>query len=287
MELSDALAAAVDAVGPSVLRVEGRCALATATVWGDDVALTALHAIGRHEAVTVTGDDGVARPATVVGRDPQLDLAVLRVEGGGLRAPAWSEGDAVKVGHLALAVGRPGRSARTTMGVVSAVGRDVRTPSGARLDRYFEVDAHLPRGFSGGPLVDAAGAVLGMNTAAVMRGGATIPTATLRAAVTELLTHGKRARGRLGVQVYPVRLPDAAAGEGGAHGVVIVAVESDSPAAKHGLRVGDLVLAIDGHTVADPADLMGALAGRAGVEVDVTVWRNGARESVKVLTAAR
>lgn len=288
-EFSEALAAAVKAAGESVLRVDGRCVGASAVVWSAEGAVvTASHAIGRGEGLTVTLADGRAVKATVAGRDPGTDVAVLRVEATGLAAPRWSEGEGLAVGHLVLPVGRPGRSVRATLGMVSALGDGFRSAAGAQIDRYIEVDGSLPRGFSGGPLVDTSGALLGMNTAALTRAGGTVPYATLKRVADDLLANGRVGRGYLGVSVYPARVPEALRERAGtARGLVVVGLDEASPAARDGVLVGDVIVAIEGHAVEGPGDLLAVLDGRAGAAVAVKVIRAGDLAELKVTAGAR
>ena len=287
--LSEALAAAVESAGASVVRVEGRCAAASGVVWSAEGAVvTASHALGRAEGLTVTLPDGRAVKAVVAGRDAGTDVAVLRVEATGLAAPRWSEGAGLKVGHLVLPLGRPGRSVRATLGMVGALGGGFRSAAGAQIDRYLEVDASLPRGFSGGPLVDTSGAFLGMNTAALTRAGGTVPYATLRRVADELLAHGAVGRGYLGVSVFPARVPEALREAAGvARGLVVVGLDEASPAARDGLMVGDVLVAVDGHAVEGRGDLLAALDGRVKAAVTVRLIRAGAVVERPVTTGAR
>ncbi|MFO0650225.1 MAG: trypsin-like peptidase domain-containing protein [Polyangiales bacterium] len=273
--LSDALATAVESAAASVVRVEGRCAGASGTVWAaDGVVITANHAVGRAEELSVGLGDGRSLTATVAGRDPSSDVAVLRVSATDLTPAQWTDGEGLKVGHLALPLARPGKTVRATLGIVGALGDGFRTPTGATFDRYIEVDGSLPRGFSGGPLIDAKGRALGMNTGGVMRGGATVPTVTLRRIVAELLTRGRVGRGYLGVSVYPARLSDALATKlGRTHAVVVVGIEREGAAEAGGLKVGDVIASIDGVAIEGPGDLMSSLEGRAGAEVTLTLAR--------------
>jgi S1-C subfamily serine protease len=287
--LSDALASAVESAGASVVRVEGRCASASDAVWSaDSVVVTASHAIGRAEELSVGLADGRAVKGVVVARDAGTDVAVLRVEATGLTPARWTTGEGLKVGHLVLPLGRPGRGVRATLGMVGALGEGFRAPTGAQLDRYIEVDGSLPRGFSGGPLVDVRGDALGMNTAGVLRGGATVPTATLTRVVGELLANGRVGRGYLGVSVYPVRLPEATAERAAQAGaVVVVGVERESPAEKGGVLVGDVIVSIDGHAIEGPGDLLSVLDGRVRANVTVKLLRAGEEKTLAVTTAPR
>jgi len=272
-----------------VVRVDGRCVGASAVVWSaEGVVVTASHAIGRGEGLTVTLADGRAVKATVAGRDAGTDVAVLRVEATGLAAPRWSEGAGLEVGHIVLPVGRPGRSVRATLGMVSALGEGFRSAAGAQIDRYIEVDGSLPRGFSGGPLVDTSGSFLGMNTAGLTRAGGTVPYVTLKRVADDLLANGRVGRGYLGVSVYPARVPEALRERAGtARGLVVVGLDEASPAARDGVMVGDVIVAIEGHAVEGPGDLLAVLDGRAGAAVAVKVIRAGEVAELKVTAGAR
>jgi len=287
--VSDALAAAVESAGASVVRVEGRCVAASGVVWSaDGVVVTASHAIGRGEGLAVGLPDGRVVKATVAGRDAGTDVAVLRVEATGLTAPRWSDGVGLKVGHLVLPVGRPGRSVRATLGMLGALGDGFRSAGGAQIDRYLEVDGSLPRGFSGGPLVDTAGAFLGMNTAALTRAGGTVPYATLRRVADELVANGRVGRAYLGVSVFPTRVPESLREKAGAaRGLVVVGLDEAAPAARDGLLVGDVIVSVGGAAVEGPGDLLAALEGRVGAAVSVKVIRAGEVAEVTVTAGAR
>jgi S1-C subfamily serine protease len=287
--LSDVMATAVEIAAPSVARVEARCVSASAVVWSaDGVLVTALHAIGRAETLSVGLADGRSVEATVVARDPGTDLAVLRAPASGLVPTTWANEQNVKVGHLALPLGRPGRSVRATLGIVSALGDAVRTATGGRLDRYIEIDGSLPRGFSGGPLVDLHGHALGVNTAGLLRGGATVPASTLTRVVPDLLAHGRVGRGYLGVSVVPTVLPDTVAAQAGAaRGVVVVGIERESPAEKGAMHIGDVIVSVDSHSIEAPGDLLSVLEGRVRAEVNIKVVRGGEVRTLTVTTTLR
>ncbi|MBI5514779.1 MAG: trypsin-like peptidase domain-containing protein [Deltaproteobacteria bacterium] len=288
-ELSDGLAQVVRGAGDALARVEGRCVGASATVWSSDGALvTANHLLERDDSPTVHLGDGRSFTARVVGRDPGTDLALLRVDAQDLTPARWDDGDGLAVGHLVVMLGRPGRSVRATLGMVSTLGESVRTASGARLDRYLEVDGSLPRGYGGGALVDVQGRVLGMNTPALLPGGATVPTVTLRRVLAELQTHGRVTKGYLGVGVYPVRLsPEDSGKVGQSAGVVVVSLEGGGPAEKGGLVLGDVLLSLDGHPTAGPGDLLVALEGRVNVSVTAKILRGGVAREVTLVTGSR
>jgi S1-C subfamily serine protease len=285
--VSDALAATVETTGSGVVRVESRRRLpASGIVWSSDgTIVTAHHVVERDENIAVGLPDGQTVSATLVGRDPTTDLAVLRAEGGNLAPPAWVEPDSLRVGHLVLALGRPGRSVQATLGIVSALGESWRTPAGGRVDHYLQTDLVMYPGFSGGPLVDAAGAVLGLNTSALLRGiSLTVPTPTLRQVVETLLTHGHVRRGYLGVSAQAVRLPKTLVEELSQEtGLLLVSVEPDGPADRGGLLLGDTLVAMDGQPVRHLDDLLALLSSdRVSASVVVRIVRGGLLQEMKV-----
>lgn len=276
--LSTSIAAAVDAVAPSIVGVACGRRLATGVAWSPDEVVTVASAIGRGP-ITVALPDGAERAATLLGRDRTTDLALLKIElpEGVVLAPPEPETDDLRVGQLALALGRPGASVRATLGMLSAVGGAWRTPWGGNVDAYFEVDATLPRGFPGGPLVSPAGRLLGINSRGLVRGGTTIPVTTVRRVVEQLRSGGSTQRGWLGISFQAARLAaedQEAAGQ--ETGLVLTGVWGGSPAARSGLKVGDVLLAISDEPVARMAELLGSLEGRADQEVELTVLRGGA-----------
>jgi S1-C subfamily serine protease len=286
--LSDALAATVEATGPAVVRVEARRRLpASGIVWSaDGIIVTTHHVVQRDEKIGVGLPDGKTVQATLVGRDPTTDLAVLRAQTEGLTPATMISGANLQVGHLVLALGRPGRSIQATLGIVSALGDSWRTPAGGRLDRYLQTDVVMYPGFSGGPLVDAAGQVLGLNTSALLRGiSLTVPAPTLRQVVETLLAHGRVRRGYLGVGAQPVRLPAALKQQLGQEtGVLLVSVESGSPAEQGGLLLGDTIVSLDGQPVRHMDDLLALLSGdQVGAAVPVRIVRGGQVQELTVV----
>lgn len=291
--LSRSLASAVEAVGPSLVRVEGREGRAsTGTAVGPNRIVTAYHALDREEGLTVVGEGGAEREATLVGADPSTDVALLEVQGGALPVPPWGGLDGVKVGHVVLAVGRPGRTVRATFGIVSALGAEWRAGLGGRVDTYLETDADRPPGFSGGVLVAPGGQVLGLTSAAL--GGrwahAVLPTITVQRVVKALETHGQVRRGYLGVGAQPVALPPQLRGAAGGatQGLMLVSVEKDGPAERAGLLLGDVLLALDGQPLNDMPALFDFLsADRVGRPVQAQVLRAGTVQSLGLTVGER
>jgi S1-C subfamily serine protease len=291
-QLSDNLASTVEAVAPSVARVEARRRLAaTGIVWSaDGIVVTAHHVIEHDEGITVGFGDGESVPATLVGRDPSTDLAVLRASATGLAPAAWADLEGLRVGHLALALGRPGRSVQATLGIVSALAHGGRSPRAGARDPYVQTDVAMYPGFSGGPLVDAGGRVVGLNTTALHRGiNVAIPAATVARVVETLLTHGRVRRGYLGIGSQPARLPGGLAESLGQEtGLLIVSVEPGSPAETAGLMLGDTIVALGGEPVRHLDELLAGLPGDlVGVEAVVRVLRAGELQEVRVSVGER
>jgi S1-C subfamily serine protease len=280
VSLSQNLAALVEKVGTSAVRVEARRRLpATGIIWSaDGIVVTAHHVVERDDAINIGLPDGNTVPASLVGRDPTTDIAVLRVQAAGLSAPAWASPDDLRVGHLILALGRPGRSIRASLGIVSAVGARWRTPAGGQISHYLQTDVARAPGFSGGPLIDVSGKVRGLATTGLLpRAMLGIPSPTLEKVVPVLLTHGRVRRGYLGVGAQPVHLPVVVRDHVGQEsGLLLVAVEPGGPAEKAGLMLGDTIVALDGEPVRDFRDLVARLTGdRIGAAAAVRIVRSG------------
>ncbi|MDD3827457.1 MAG: trypsin-like peptidase domain-containing protein [Anaerolineae bacterium] len=290
--LSDAMAGIVESAGRSVVRVEGRRRLAASgVVWSaEGVILTAHHVVHADDEIGIGLPDGNSAGARLVGRDPSTDLAVLRTDAPGLVAVERTAGQELHVGHLVLALGRPGRTAQATLGIVSALGGEWRTPAGGLVDRYLQTDVVMYPGFSGGPLVDVGGRLVGMNTSALLRGvSLSVPVPTLERVVESLLTHGRVRRGYLGVGAQPVRLPQAIAQQLGQEtGLLLASVNAGGPADTAGLLLGDTLVALDGQPLRHMDDLVASLGGeRIGQEARIRLLRGGQIQEIGVVIGAR
>jgi S1-C subfamily serine protease len=290
--LSDDLADTVEAAAAGVVRVAARRRLAASgIVWSaDGVVVTAHHVAERDENIEIGLPDGQTVTGALVGRDPTTDLAVIRAQASGLAVAKWTGPESLRVGHLVLGLGRPGRSVQATLGIVSALGEGWRTPAGGRVEPYLQTDLVMYPGFSGGPLVDASGQVLGLNTSALLRGiSLAVPTPTLRGVVETLLSHGRVKRGYLGVGAQPVRLPANLKGQLGQEtGLLLVSVEADGPAGQAGLMLGDTLVALDGQPLGHMDDLLAMLGGdRVGSAVPVRIIRGGQVQEVTVTIGER
>jgi S1-C subfamily serine protease len=288
--LSNDLASAVEHAARSLVAVHARPRLpSTGVHWRPGIVVTAAHTVRVEEEIRVTWPDGRAAPASLVGRDPGTDLAVLRI--GDSDWPVAEVGDSaeLKVGTLVLAVGY---GPRASWGVISAVGGAWRTWRGGEMDRFLRVDLVLYPGFSGGPLVDASGKVAGLVTSGLGRQlELAVPASTVTRIVDELLATGRISRGYVGLGLQPVVLPEALrrlAPGSEARGLIVVSLEADGPAARAGIMLGDVLVALEGAPLHDPGDLQAVLAGRrAGTAVTASVVRAGAPLGVAITLGER
>jgi S1-C subfamily serine protease len=286
-DLSQAMADVVAQAGNSVVRVEARRRLpATGIIWSaDGLIITANHVVKNDSNIGIGLADGTAVSGTVVGRDPTTDTAVLRAEASDLTPLTESDKKTLGVGHLALALGRPGKTVQVTLGIISALGGSWRTAWGGQIDRYLQTDVLMYPGFSGGPLVDANGRLVGMNTSGFSRGvSLAVPTATLARIADSLLAHGRMRRGYLGVNTQRVHLPEEIRNElGQKSGLLIVSVEPNSPAAQGGLNLGDTIVGFGDAAIRRHDDLLVQLSGdKVGTAVAIKILRGGKVETVEV-----
>ena len=286
--LSDELAGAVEQAGQAIVRVNARRRLpATGIVWSaSGLVVTANHVVERDEEITVTAHDGTEYRARLVGRDPGSDLAALQVEGGNLTPARQAGVEEVRVGGLVLALGRAG-ALSATIGIVSAIEGPWESGRGRRFTRLIASDAPMFPGFSGGPLVDSSGRVAGLLSSHLGRGQTlAIPTGDVEKIVTALQTHGRVKRGYLGVGAQPVALPAAlkeAQGLTQEHGLLLVTVEDGGPAARSGLMIGDIIVAIAGQPVQSLDSLRQSLGpDSVGTGIPVRVLRGGQAQDLTV-----
>ncbi len=292
--ISDELANAVERAGQSIVAVRARRNVAAGgIVWAPGVIVTADHVIERDEDITVILPAGQEVKATVAGRDAGTDLAVLRVEGATLTPAQIGDSATLRVGQFALAVARPGgEGLAASIGIVSAISGSWRTWRGGTVDALIRTDLTLYPGFSGGPLVDVAGRVVGLNTSGLSRGVAlAIPTTTIKRVADALLTRGHISRGYLGVGLQPVQLPSDLAAKLSltqTGGLMLVSVDGEGPGAKGGLLLGDILITLNEIAVddtnqvqqlLDPESVGKTLAGR--------VIRGGQLQSVTLTIGER
>lgn len=272
--LSTQLADAVEQVGQSTVAIHARRRIpSSGIVWRPGTVVAASHTIRRDEDISITLPDGRSVAATLAGRDPGTDIAVLRLPDDASSAlPATlAPNDALRVGALVVAVGRPGDSVTASLGAISAIGGEWRTWQGGRVDRFVRLDLAIYDGFSGGPLADAGGRVLGVNTSGLTRAAPiTVPVTTVNRVTDELLAKGHVRRGYAGVAVQPVVIPERLVREHGLPSegaLLVVAVEPGAPADRAGILIGDVLIAIDNEPLREPTDLLAALSGRDPIEI--------------------
>jgi S1-C subfamily serine protease len=289
MNLSTQIADVVETVSTAVVQVRARGRAASGLVYDKDLVLTTGRVVGRDEHPEVRLADGRLLNGDVVGWDPASRLALLRAPG--LDLTPLSPGALPRVGNLAFALGRSLSNAITvTAGLVSVIGGPLRTGPRREIARVIRTSAPMHEGFAGGALVGADGALLGIATSAAIRGlGVVIPADIAWAAAAEILKRGHLKRGYLGIVAQPVSIPEKQRVAGaGAEGLLVVAIKDVSPAAQAGLLVGDVLVSLDGVTLASPEDLLDLLVGdRVGRPVALTVMRGGSQVEAHVTVAER
>jgi S1-C subfamily serine protease len=304
---SRAVVSAAERVGPAVVRIEVRHQRAPRgrrrggggqgsgfVFTPDGFLLTNSHVVERATEIRAEIPDGRSVAAEVVGDDPDTDVAVLRVDAGPVPWARLGGSGALKVGQLVIAIGNPlGFQSTVTAGVVSALGRSFRSITGRLIDDVIQTDAALNPGNSGGPLVDSRGEVIGVNTAVILPAQGicfAVGIDTVKVVAAKLIRDGRIQRGYLGVGGQNMALEPSAARAlnmpGG--GVLVQSVEASSPASAAGLRPGDVIIGLDGETVAGIDDLHRVLSDeRIGRTLDLAVLRDGARLTLGVKPEAR
>ena len=271
---SNELAELVRRVTPAVVGIRsGGNLLCSGVIWRDGVVVTSEQALGRDETLTVPLDGGTESAATVTGRDPTTNTAVLRIDKTG---PAATLGDAATVatGHIALAVGRH-RSGEvlSALGTVALAGESWRSMAGGLIDRLIRLDLRPSREIEGAPVFDVDGRLFGMIAAGPRRTVLVIPASTVTCAVDQLQTKGRITRGYLGVGVQATRLPEAQK----RRGLLVTSIAADGPAARAGLTVGDVLLNLDDKDVRTRYDLLWLLGSdTVGRQVLAKGLRGGA-----------
>src|SRR5206468_1006230 len=275
------LADAVQSAGRAVVAIHARRRIpATGVHWRPGAVVATNHTISRDENMTVTLSDGITVPASLAGRDPSTDLAVLKLAGQSLPTASLRADTPPRVGELVIALGRPGPSVTASWGVVSRVDGPWRTWQGAEIDSLLRLYLAIYDGCSGGPLIDGAGRVLGINTSALARGvPVTIEVAAVERVVGELLEHGAIRRAYLGIGTQQVQVPESLARKlelNGDVALLVVSLEPGGPADRDGLLLGDVLLELGGAAVSDAADVLAKLGGEGvGKPLAARVIRGG------------
>lgn len=294
VDFSNSVADAVERAGNFTVLVNARRRMPfSGVLFAPDLVLTASHGVEREEDITVRLADGVEKPATLAGRDRASDLAVLRLQSAAGQSPAQPSSQTARVGSLVLAVARPSEDGvQASLGMVNATGGGLRTPGGGIIDRYLVTDAVPYPGFSGGPLADLGGGLLGINTSGLVRGALlAIPADLALLLGNNLAQHGRIRRGFLGIRSQVVDLPaqgQQSLGRTQASGLLIIGAEADGPAAKGGMMVGDILVGLAGKPVADHDALLVLLSGDVtGQTLPVQVLRGGSLQTLNVQVAEK
>ncbi len=295
---SQAVVSVVEAVGPTVVGVRtkradgrrGEGAGSGVILASDGYILTNSHVVHGAGELEVSLTDGRRLPASLTGDDPASDLAVIRAAGGGLPSARFGQSARLRAGQLVIAIGNPfGFQSTVSAGVVSALGRSLRSTTGRLIDNIIQTDVALNPGNSGGPLVDSRGLVVGVNTAifAMAQGiGFAIPIDTATWVIPQLLAHGRVRRPYLGFggQSRPLdRRMARALGIPNRRAIEVLSIEPSTPAAAE-LRVGDLLVALGGTTVEDIDTVHRELLARPiGATLTITLLREGALRDVTLV----
>jgi S1-C subfamily serine protease len=276
---SNAVTELAENVSPSVVSVNAGRRGGTGMVWSvDGLVVTASHVIGQSATPTVTLGDGREVEAKILGRDGYNDVALLKVDASGLSPVKAGSADGIRVGQFVLALANSfGRKVSATSGIITSHRRSMRGFWGVMIEDAVVSDAKLNPGYSGGPLVDASGKLLGMNVAYFAGRGVAVSVDTLKETVEKLSKDGRVKKGFLGVVVEPVELPEELARSaevGQEEGLMVRAVEYGSPAKAAGVAMGDVILRLGEAKATDEYELHKALSGEVvGKPVTLTVLR--------------
>ena len=293
IEFSNAIAEVVERAGASVVGVlEGGREGVSGTIVREGYAVTAEHTIRGEDEVTVVLPSGDEVKATVAGRDPGTEIALLKLPAGASAAHPTRLNQNARVGELALLVGRRGSEGITaTHGIVSAVGGSWTTWQGGRIERWLRLDLDPFTGFSGGPIVNAAGEVLGIATSGPRRSVLTIPAATIDRVVDALIQRGHVPQPWIGIAMQPVAFPEGSWKSLGIEhdrGLLVVTVAAGSPAEKAGIVLGDVIVTIDGRPVRSARSLQAALdSEKIGKAVPIRLVRGGKLVELSVTVGER
>jgi S1-C subfamily serine protease len=281
-DLSGQLAQLVAQAAPEVVTVHGRRRASTSGVlWKPDLVVTTAHGIGREEGLQVVLASGDAVDARLRGMDPATDIALLALDTPQPAVPQIAAATSVSVGQLGVAIGRGSEGdICSLLAMIGAVGGPWRTWAGGKLERRIRLDRTLYPGFSGGPTLDTAGNMIGVNTAGLSRQtGIVIPMEVVERIAEELRVRGSIARGYLGIATQPVKLPESIAAKlspPASRGLIVVGCAAAGPADQGGVLIGDVLVALNGKPIHGTADVQAVLDGASiGQTVSAALVRAG------------
>jgi S1-C subfamily serine protease len=283
LSFSHDLAATAEQAGASVVTVHARQRVPSSGIhWRKGVIVTANHTIRREEEIAVLTHDGKRLSTKLAGRDPGTDLAILKLDqDAGLAIPQFADSSALKLANFVLALGRTRfGNLVASAGIIGGLGGEWRTWHGGKIDQSIRLDLALYPGFSGGPLVQADGKVLGLNTNGLTRGRPlSIPTSTIERTINEVLEKGRITRPYLGIAMQPVAVPEflrsklKSSTEGG---LIVLHVETGGPADKAGIVLGDVIVELQDKPVSDTRQVQALLASaKSDQKMTITVIRGG------------
>jgi len=250
-------------------------------LWDEGLIVTAEEPLERDDELGVTLPDGARVTATLAGRDPGTDVALLRAPTGAVTAMAVAPAAALSPGHLVLATGRVAEGPIAGLGMVALIGGPWRSLRGGKLERRIRLAIKAAPEVEGGPVLDHAGRLVGMAVAGPRRQVLAIPAETIERVVGLLCTHGRIARGYLGLATQPIA-------QGATRGLIVVGVDAEGPAGRAGILLGDVVAAIDGVTVCSVREMLARLDPETvGRDVPVDLIRAGARQRLTVRIGER
>lgn len=292
--LSAEMAALAEGSGEQVVWLNSRAGYPTSgTLWENGFVVTADHVVDRDEGIVVTFANGEEKEAKVAGRDPTSDLALLAVDTGARKIADRVEAARLKPGQLAVALSRNSeKSLNVSLAVVNAIGGEWRTSGGAAIDHFIRLDVRMHAGFSGGPLVDAEGRLIGINSARLSRQSPiAVPVATVARIAKELKERGHIRRGYLGIASFPVGIPESLGGKiagSPESGLLIMQTEPGSAAEAGGILLGDILVSLDGRPTQDPEELQAALGPESvGKRITATLIRGGGEIELQLEVAER
>jgi len=292
--LSNELAGIVQNMSQYVVSVRARRHYPSSGLrWGPDVIVTASHTVQRDEEITVSLADGATVEASLIGRDPGSDLAVLRVKEGGSFARDRGASDAVKAGELALVVGRsPNSGVNASLGIISAASGAWRTWRGGQLDAYVRLDVRLFPQSSGAAVVNGRGEIIGIATSALSRiAGLAIPVSTVKRVAEKLIERGFMPRGYLGIGVQPVAMTDGLRRQlsvSNQRGLIVLSVEAGGPAEQGGILPGDIVLGVNDVVTQQIEDLQAfSESATIGGSAQIRFMRGGTLKEATVIVTER
>jgi S1-C subfamily serine protease len=298
LALSNNLADVVERVERSLVAVNAkRRRFSSGVYWRSGIVVTTDYTVSRDEEITVTLPDDRTLSATLVGRDAGTDLAFLKLDAdnqdlSSLQEANIGDSTSLKVGHMVLAIAHSGESGvSASLGVISALGGSWRSWHGGRIDQYIRPSVTLYRGFSGGPLVNTEGQIVGINTTGPRHNALTIPVATVNRVVDQLLQGGRIARGYLGLGMQSVRLPEPlrqSLNLSQNNGVIVVSVEPEAPAEKAGVLLGDIIITLNGTSISDVSDVHALLdPDQVGKPLSAQIIRGGALIEIAITVGER